>query len=169
MRTLTNLLLLLFVVVVAESMLGSQLLTFRGKQQSQEQSAPPAQQTPPAEQQTPPAEQQAQPGSTRGQVSSNVGVQTVTGCLVRSDNGYALKTDEGTEPIETDKDLSQYVNKQIKITGILEHHNAAAPAPSGNAEAAQPSAQGSPNTIAATDIRLRMVAQVIGDCNQPSK
>jgi hypothetical protein len=157
MRKLTNLLLVLFVVVSAESMLGSRLLNLADKQQNQERNTP--------------AEQQNQPGSTQGQISSNVGVQSVTGCLVQSDQGYALKTENDSEPIETDQDLSQYVNKRIKVTGILEHHNAAAPSSTnGNAGAAQPSAQGHPNrTIAVTEIRLRMIATVIGDCNQPSK
>ena len=104
-------------------------------QQGQEQNAPPDQQQP--------------------QASSSAAVQSVTGCLVRSDSGYSLKTDTDTVPIETDKDLSQYVGKQIIVTGILEHHNATSSKSNG--------------TVAITDLRLRVVATVIGDCNSNPK
>ena len=100
------------------------------------------------------AEQSAQQPNT--QASSSMAGQSVTGCLERSDTGYSLKTDTETLPIETDKDLSSYVNKKIKVTGILEHHNAAAP-----------SATSGPVVI--TDLRLRVVVSVIGDCNPASK
>jgi len=98
--------------------------------------------------------QSASPEQEHPQASSSAPVRTVTGCLVRSDSGYSLKTDTDTLPIETDNDLSKYVNKQIKVTGILEHHRAA-------------SATTSPAVI--TDLRLRLVASVIGDCKQASK
>jgi hypothetical protein len=66
-------------------------------------------------------------------------------------------TESGSDPIETSQDLSQYVNKQVKVTGVLEHHTAAPPSAT------------SGSTAVVTDIRLRMIATVIGDCNQPSK
>jgi hypothetical protein len=106
------------------------------------------------EQQAPPAEQQQSPSTSHAQGASSATVQSVTGCLVKSDSGYSLKTDSDTYPIETDRDLSQYVNKQIKVTGILEHHNAAAPSTENS------------NAIAVTDLRLRLVASVVGDCKQ---
>ncbi|HZR59153.1 MAG TPA: hypothetical protein VFA74_19965 [Terriglobales bacterium] len=137
MRTIINLLLMLLLIISAENMLGSRLLNVTDKQQNEEQNTSPQQQTPP---------------DSQGQASSSAAVSSVTGCVVQSDRGYSLKTDSDTYPIETDKDLSQYVNKQVKITGILEHHTAAAPA----------AASGSAATI--TDIRLRMVASVVGDC-----
>lgn len=101
------------------------------------------------EQSTPPEQQHAQ-------ASSSGAAQSVIGCLERSDKGYSLKTDTETLPIETDKDLSSYVNKKIKVTGILEHHTAAAP-----------SATGGP--VAIVDLRLRVIVSVIGECNQASK
>ena len=90
------------------------------------------------------------------QASSSAAAQSEIGCLVRSNSGYSLKTDTETLPIETDKDLSSYVNKRIKVTGILEHHSAAAP-----------SSTSGPVVI--TDLRLRVVVSVIGECNQTSK
>src|SRR6478752_801726 len=128
MRTLINLLLMLLLAISAENVLGQ-----NGEQ----------------EQQTPPTSQ--------GQASSSAAVQSVTGCVVRTDHGFSLMTESGSDPIETSQDLSQYVNKQVKVTGILEHHTAAPPSAKGG------------STAVVTDIRLRMIATVIGDCNQPSK
>lgn len=139
MRNLINLLLTLVLIVSAGSFLGGGSLL---AQEGEEQNASPQQQS-----------QQ----SSQGQASSSAVVQSVTGCLTKSDSGYSLKTDSDTYPIETDKDLSQYVGKQIKVTGILEHHNAAVPSGTGATS----------TTI--TDLRLRLVASVVGDCAQPSK
>jgi len=138
MQNLINVLLVFLLVSLGESALGSQLLNVsqsEGQEASQEPQTPPSQ----------------------GQATSNAEVQSVTGCVIKSDNGYSLKTESDTYPIETDNDLSQYVNKQVKITGILEHHNATAPSSTG----------GNPTTI--TDIRLRMIATVIGDCKESAK
>jgi hypothetical protein len=66
-------------------------------------------------------------------------------------------TEDGSYPIDTDKDLTQYVNKQITVTGMLEHHTKAAPAAT------------SGDAAVVTDIRLRIVASVVGDCNKTPK
>jgi hypothetical protein len=137
MRTIINLLLMLLLVISAENVLGRRLLNVTDKQQNEEQNASPEQQTPP---------------DSQGQASSSAAIQSVTGCVVQSANGYSLKTDSDTYPIETDKDLSQYVNKQIKLTGILEHHTAPVPSAA------------SSNAATITDLRLRMIASVVGDC-----
>jgi hypothetical protein len=129
MRTISSIFVTSLLLISAQIMLGSRL------QQNEEQQAEP----------------------TTGQATSRAAVQTVTGCVVKSDHGYSLKTANETDPIETDQDLSHYVNKQVKLTGILEHHTAAAPS----------AANGNAATV--TDIRLRMIATVIGNCNQPSK
>jgi hypothetical protein len=104
-----------------------------------------------------PQQQQQNPQTSQPQASSSAAVQSVTGCLVKTDQGYSLKTDTDTYPIETGRDLSQYVNKRIKVTGILEHHNTT-----------QPSTESS-NAIAVTDLRLRVVASVVGDCPPASQ
>ena len=132
--------LMLTLTISAGSLPGSRLLAAAG-QQNEEPNASPQQQTP----------------SDQGQASSHAVVQSVTGCVVKSDTGYSLKTKNDTYPIETQKDLSQYVNKQVRVTGILEHHNASTPS----------ATAGSTATI--TDLRLRMIATVIGDCNQSEK
>jgi hypothetical protein len=119
---------------------GIQPLNASASQQNEQQNASPQQQTPPSEQQR----------------SKSAVVQSVTGCVVKSDSGYSLKTDSDSYPIETDQDLSQYVNKQVRITGMLEHQHT-------------PASSTEDNATTITDIRLRMVASVIGDCHQPSK
>jgi hypothetical protein len=128
MRKLINPLLILLLAISAESVLG----------QNEEH-------------------QQQAPSTSQGQATSSTAVQSVTGCVVKSDHGFSLKTDSDSYPIETDQDLSQYVNKQVKVTGILEHHTGAAPSAT------------SGSTAVITDLRLRMVATVVGNCNQPSK
>lgn len=138
MRNFMSLLLMSFLVISVQGVAGSRWLNATDKQDNsaQKQQAPPA---------------------SPGQTSSSAAVQSVTGCMVRSSQGFSLKTDHDTYPIETDKDLSQYVNKKIKVTGILEHHTGAPPsATSGTA-------------AVITDLRLRMIASVVGDCSQPSK
>ena len=138
MRNLMNALLILFSLILTQSVVGSRLLEATDKQDNS-------------------AQKQEAPAASQGQTSSSAAVQSVTGCMVRSGQGFSLKTDHDNYPIETDQDLSQYVNKKIKVTGILEHHTgASASATSGS-------------SAVITDIRLRMIASVVGDCNQPSK
>ena len=109
--------------------------------QSQDQSASSEQQTPP---------------DAQGQASRSAVAKSVTGCVVQGDHGYSLKTESETDPLETEKDLSQYVNKRVTVTGILEHQNSPTQSASGNA-----------TTV--SDIRLRTIVSVVGDCKEPSK
>ena len=141
MWNLKNWILILSLAISAGSLLDSRLLIAATGQQNEEPNASPQQQAP----------------STQGQASSHAAVQSVTGCVVKSENGYYLKTQNDTYPIETEKDLSQYVNKEVRITGILEHHNASTPSATAG------------NTATITDLRLRMVATVLGDCKQSEK
>lgn len=129
----------LVLVIAAVTLYGARSLAVAEQQGGEQQGSSP--------------EQQQNPQASQPQGSSSAAVQSVTGCLVKSNSGYSLKTDTETYPVETNRDLSKYVNKKIKVSGILEHHNAAAPATENN------------NAIAMTDIRLRMVASVVGDCN----
>jgi hypothetical protein len=140
MRVLINSLLTLLLAISSGTVFGVQLLNASASQQNQEQNASPQQQTPPPDQQR----------------SRSAVVQSVTGCVVKSDNGYSLKTESDSYPLETDQDLSQYVNKQVRVTGMLEHQHT-------------PASSTGDNATTITDIRLRMVASVIGDCHQPSK
>lgn len=136
MRVLVNVLLTLLLAISWGNVFGAQLLSASEQQPNASQ-----------DQQTPPSQTQS---------SKTAAVKSVTGCVVQSENGYSLKTATDTYPIETDKDLSQYVNKQVEVTGVLEHQHTPTQTESGNAQ-----------TV--TDIRLRMVVTVVGDCKNPSK
>ena len=140
MRVLVNVLLTLLLAVSWGNGFGTLLLSASEPQQNKEQNASPEQQTPPSQTQS----------------SKTAVVKSVTGCVVQSENGYSLKTASDTYPIETEKDLSQYVNKQVEVTGVLEHQNTPSQSAGGNAQ-----------TV--TDIRLRMIVTVVGDCKNPSK
>lgn len=117
-------------------------------------------------------QQESQPAP-QGQVSSQAGVHSVTGCVSQSDHGYSLKTKTATYDIDTDQDLSQYVGKQIRISGIWEHHKATAHTPTGSGNEASASAAGGDNPspasghgpVAAREFRLRTVTSVVGDCH----
>lgn len=126
-------------IISGESMLSSRL------PQNQEQNAS--------------SQQQAQPMSQQRQVISTSSLQTLAGCVVRSDRGYSLKTENGTYPIDTGGkiDLSNLVEMQVKVTGALEYHTTAAP-----------SAVGA-HLAAATTLHIRKIGWVIGTCDQSSK
>ena len=135
MRTISTVFVLLLLLISAETMLGSRL------QQNEEQ--------------------QAEPTSPQGQNTSKAAVQSVTGCVVQSDHGYSLKTENDTYAIETDQDLSKYVNKQVRLTGVLESHS--------SVTRSTGSESGTPSPGFTKDFRLRVIGSVIGDCSQPSK
>ena len=136
MRSLINVMLILFLTVSTDALRCNGLVSATVNQQNEDQNAPPQ------EQQAPTFQQQNEVPP-----SSSTAVRVYTGCVVQSDHGYSLKTEKDTYPIETDKDLSHYVNKQVNVTAILEHHK----------------------TSDITDLRVRVIAKVIGDCNHSQK
>ena len=136
MRNLINLMLILFLTISTDALRSNGLARATLNQQNEDQHASPQ------EQQAPTYQQQ-----TEVPPSKSAAVRIYEGCVVQSDHGYSLKTKEHTYPLDTDKDLSQYVNKRVSVTAILEHHQ-------------------SSDT---TDLRLRVISKVIGDCNQSQK
>jgi hypothetical protein len=127
----------LLLLISAQSMSGSR------SQQKAEQNASP--------------EQQAHPSSPQRQIISRSAVRTLTGCVVQSDHGYSLKTENEAYRIDTDIDLSHLVDMRIRVTGVLEHHTGAALSAVGG------------NATTVTDLHLREIGSVTGHCNQPSK
>lgn len=134
MRTRKCVLLLCALVILVESMSGNRL------HQNREQDAYP--------------KQQIQPTSSQEQAVSNVFAQSVTGCFVHSHQGYLLKTEGEIYSIETDEDLSHFVNQQVKLTGLLQLPSAV-PA--------------SGNTKSKTNLRFLMITSVIGSCYPPQQ
>jgi len=154
MKTLTNLLFVLVLAVAVGSAQSGKIQSAAASQQGAEQNASPDQQNQePTQSQEPSQNQEA----SQGQRTGSATVSTITGCLVQTGTGFALKTEKDTYPIETTQDLSQYANKQIRITGILERHTTVPAA----------SSAGTPSTI--TDLRLRTIGSVVGECNQEQK
>ena len=136
MRSLINLMLILFLTISTDAALRSNgLVSATVNQQNEDQNASPQEQQAPTFQQ----QNEVPPSSTAERI--------YVGCVVQGDHGYSFKTEKDTYPLETDKDLSQYVNKQVSVDAILEHHK----------------------TSNITDLRLRVIAKVIGDCNQSQK
>jgi hypothetical protein len=137
MPKLSSVFFLFLLLVSGESMMSSRL------QQNEKQNASPR--------------QEAQPMSRERQVISTSSLQNLAGCVVRSDRGYSLKTEKGTYPIDTEIDLSNFVEMQVKVTGALEYHSAAAP-PAVGAKLAT-----------ASTLHIRKIGWVIGTCNESAK
>jgi hypothetical protein len=136
MRSVITLTLILFLTVSTDALRSNGLVSATVNQQNQDQHASPQ------EQQAPTFQQQNEVPP-----SSSTAVRVYTGCVVQSDHGYSLKTEKDTYPLDTTKDLSQYRNKQVSVTAILEHHKSSD----------------------ITDLRLRVITKVIGDCNESQK
>jgi hypothetical protein len=99
------------------------------------------------------------------------GSKSMTGCLIKLDSGFGLKTDDGTYQLNTDRDLSNFVGKQVKIDGTWKAsgtfttapvggatggENATAPAPSGAPSAGTPAFVG--------ELNLQITGTVVGNC-----
>ena len=99
------------------------------------------------------------------------GEKTVTGCVAREGDRFVLKTDEGTYEFNTERDLSPFVGKKVKISGKWDATGVTTTAPikatSGSA-AEQTSAETSaaPARAFVGDLRLHITGDVIGDCAQ---
>lgn len=97
------------------------------------------------------------------------GSKSVTGCLVTMDSGFGLKTDDGTYQLNTDRDLSSFVGKQVKIDGSWKASGTFTTAPVAGStaqagaapEKSAPSA-GTPAFVG--DLNLHVTGTVIGDC-----
>ena len=73
---------------------------------------------------------QQQPGTEKRQAG---GERIVTGCLQRSGSSFVLNTNQGSYELNTDRDLSAFVGKQVKISGRWESTGTITTAPVGNA------------------------------------
>src|SRR5215471_13667534 len=78
------------------------------------------------------------------------GSKSVTGCVVKMDaGGYALRTDEGTYQLNTDRDLTNFVGKQVRIDGTWTSSGTITTAPVGGATAASGEPAAAPPTAKA--------------------
>lgn len=102
------------------------------------------------------------------------GSKSVTGCVVKLDSGFGIKTDEGTYQLNTDHDLSNFVGKQVKVDGTWKASGTFTTAPVGGAVGGEattapatssaPSA-GTPAFVG--ELNLQITGTVVGDCAAP--
>ena len=108
------------------------------------------------------------------------GSKSVTGCIVKTDSGFGIKTDEGTYQLNTDHDLTSYVGKQVKIDGTWRASGTFTTAPVGGpatgaaggetAPAPATSGAGAPSAgtpAFAGELNLHITGTVVGDCAAP--
>ncbi len=111
---------------------------------------------------------QTSPGAEQRRAS---GERTIIGCLQRGDSGFVIKASDGTYELNTDRDLSAYVGKQVRISGRWEASGTFTTAPVGSAPSSSaPAAPAEPGTATPAfvgDLHLRITGTVIGDCAAP--
>src|SRR5215471_5562741 len=109
------------------------------------------------------------------------GSKSVTGCIVKTDSGFGIKTDEGTFQLNTDHDLSSFVGKQVKIDGTWRASGTFTTAPVGGAAtgaagtasaetAPAPATSGAPSAgtpAFSGELNLHIAGTVVGDCEAP--
>jgi hypothetical protein len=118
-----------------------------------------------AQQTTPPTSDQRRAG----------GEKSIVGCLTKGDYGFVVKAADGNYELNTDRDLSALVGKQVKIeskwelTGTMT--NAAMQNPAGSTPAAPPAGAAAPGGAGTPafvgDLHLHITGTVIGDCATP--
>jgi hypothetical protein len=111
---------------------------------------------------------QQQPGTEKRQAG---GERIVTGCLQRSGSSFVLNTNQGSYELNTDRDLSAFVGKQVKISGRWESTGTITTAPVGNAPSQAPASPSGetagPNPAFVGDLHLHITGTVVGDCGPP--
>jgi hypothetical protein len=98
------------------------------------------------------------------------GHKSVVGCVVQQDGEFYLKTDEGTYQFNTDRDLTPYVGKKVRIAGTWQATGVTTTAPVKNTAATDSdTAESTSNapTSFAGDLRLHITGDVLGDCATP--
>ena len=117
----------------------------------------------------PQAGQQASPQSTQPRTQSLSGSKTIEGCLERSGDGFAVRTDEGLYPLNTERDLTPYIGKKVRLHEQWEAKGTVTTgAISGGEkkEGGEPAAAAPPGRPSAFsgDFRLHVDGSVIGEC-----
>ena len=116
-------------------------------------------------------EQQTQPSQTAPSAEQRRagGSKSITGCLLKGDTGFVVKTPEGTYQLNTDRDLTAYVGKTVRIESKWDASGTLTNSPMESSSAAGSNAPASPATDAGTpafvgDLHLHITGTVLGDC-----
>jgi len=100
------------------------------------------------------------------------GQKSITGCLMKGDTGFVVKTQEGTYELNTDRDLTAYVGKEVRIESKWEASGTLTNSPMESSSAAGSNAPASPAAGAGApafvgDLHLHITGTVLGDCATP--
>jgi hypothetical protein len=100
------------------------------------------------------------------------GQKSIVGCLTKGDYGFVVKAADGNYELNTDRDLSAFVGKQVKIESKWEATGTLTQTPMENPPTAAPAAPtgegGSTGTPAFVgDLHLHITGTVVGDCATP--
>ena len=115
------------------------------------------------------AAQQSKPPQTTGPRSQELsGSKTIVGCLERSGDGFAVRTETDVYPLNTERDLAAYVGKKVQLSQrwtakgtVTSAPMAGGEAQGGEAAAAVP--KGRPGGFSG-DFHLHVEGSVIGEC-----
>lgn len=115
-----------------------------------------------AQQTTPPTADQRRAG----------GQKSIVGCLTKGDYGFVVKAPDGNYELNTDRDLSAFIGKQVKIESKWEATGTLTQAPMENPSAAAPAAPPAEGGSTATpafvgDLHLHITGTIVGDCATP--
>jgi Protein of unknown function (DUF5818) len=116
-------------------------------------------------------DQQTQPSQTAPGAEQRRagGSKSITGCLLKGDTGFVVKTQEGTYQLNTDRDLTAFVGKTVRIESKWDASGTLTNSPMESSSAAGSSGPASPATDAGTpafvgDLHLHITGTVLGDC-----
>lgn len=122
---------------------------------------------------------QDQSGATQSQAGqpsaphtqSQSGSKTIEGCLERQGDGFAVRTEEGSYPLNTERDLTAYIGKRVRLQEQWDAKGTVTTAPVGGSEKAGGGAKagasaappGRPSAFSG-DFHLHVEGSVVGDC-----
>jgi hypothetical protein len=96
------------------------------------------------------------------------GEKTIVGCLERSPDGFAVRTETDVYPLNTERDLSDYVGKKVQLSQswtakgtVMASPMAGGTPQRGEAAAAVP--KGRPGAFSG-DFHLHVEGSVVGEC-----
>jgi hypothetical protein len=113
--------------------------------------------------------QAGQPSTPRTQSQS--GSKTIEGCLERQSDGFAVRTEEGLYPLNTERDLTAYIGKRVRLQEQWDAKGTVTTAPIGGSEKAPGEGEagasaappGRPSAFSG-DFHLHIEGSVIGNC-----
>lgn len=113
---------------------------------------------------------QAGQPSAQPRTQSQSGSKTIEGCLERQADGFAVRTEEGLYPLNTERDLTAYIGKRVRLEekwdakGTVTTAPPAGSASTGSAPAASSAAPPGRPSAFSGDFHLHVEGSVVGNC-----